>query len=106
MSALLTASSSGKKRVQFKDKESKNAMVEREFQIAAMFMQKGISRCLDRVTEPYRDRMWHDAIGLMMILTHEATEGKQRGANIDVSEIKRGEWTEKVPPLLPIRAQK
>jgi len=104
VSALLTASE--KRRIQFKNKESKNAMVDREFQIAAMFMQKGTSKCLDRVKEPYVERMWHDATGLMMILNFVATEGKQRGASVDVSEVKRGEWREKVPPLLPIRAQK
>jgi hypothetical protein len=105
VSALLTASEK-KKRVQSKNDESRNVMVDREFQIAAMFMQKGISKCLDRVREPYGERMWRDASGVMMILNYEATKGKQVGASVDVSEIQIGDWREKVPPLLPVRAQK
>ena len=103
--ALLTGSE--KKKVHSMDEESRNAMVDREFQIAAMFMEKGITKCLDRVRKPYVERMMRDAAGVALILNYEATRGKRQCANIfDLSEKKAGEWREKVPPLLPLRAQK
>lgn len=100
VSALLTASS--KKRVGAKNDESRAIMVDREFQIAAMFMQKGISKCLNRVRKPFGDRTLNDAIDLMQILHYEATNGKSGGASLNITEKKTGEWREKVHPLLPI----
>jgi|GEM_PF-7032851 len=104
VSALLTASE--KKRIQCKNNDSRNAMIDREFEIAAVFMEKGIMKCSDRVGIPYGERIKRDAWELLRILNYEATKGKRFGFNPLICEIKNGDWREKVPPLLPIRAQK
>jgi hypothetical protein len=49
---------------------------------------------------PEEAELTGQAIGLMLILNYEATNGKRGGASLNVSEKKMGEWREKVPPLL------
>jgi hypothetical protein len=53
----------------------------RRFEIAALMMEKGTIKCLERVQEPFQDRTLHDAVDLIQILNY-ATIG-DAGASLD-----------------------
>lgn len=44
----------------------------RRFEIAALMMQKGVIKCLEREQEPHHDRTQHDAMKLIDILSYAA----------------------------------
>ena len=84
-------------------------MVEREFLIAALLLEKGTMKCLERAREVelYGRDTEGKAMGSMRILLSEATKGARvLGRSVSVCEIPAGEGREKIPPLLPLSSEK
>lgn len=52
-------------------------MIKRKCRTAAMFMQKGMAKCYERVDEVYCNIVQPQAVNVMAPLTHAATKEKR-----------------------------
>jgi hypothetical protein len=54
-----------------KDREKRE---KRQFALGAMFMEKGVNKCMQKVTTPYRERLFHESTSLMLTLKKAALD--------------------------------
>lgn len=63
--------------------EDRKDREERQYALGAMFMEKGVNKCMQKVDEPYRERVQRDALSLMLTLK-KATLGPRAGVSLGI----------------------
>jgi hypothetical protein len=61
-----------KKRYRNEAEKDREKREQRQYALGAMFMEKGVNKCRERVTEPYQDRYLHESLALMLTLKKAA----------------------------------
>lgn len=77
VSKLLTA------RYRTETEKDRKSRKERQYALGAMFMEKGVNKCMQKVDAPYMERVRKEAISLMLTLK-KATLGADAGVSASI----------------------